>query len=86
MSYRPDLTSLSEDEAYDIAVGGYWTLLINWGRRDPQSFNSNEEPQGSVICLKADVIENDSEGAAVELLVDTVLVLSMGLITTIWLI
>lgn len=87
ISWRPDLTgpeAMSEDEAYDVAVGGYWTILVNWGRRDPMSFSTGEVPQGSVICLKADTLENDSEGAGTKPGVDAVLVLVTGLFTVAW--
>lgn len=75
----------NEDRDYDIAVGGYWTIMINWGRRDAQRFTTGETPQASLICLKANNIENGSEGAAMRPLVDAVLVLFTSFFTTAWL-
>lgn len=89
ISHRPRITAsegMTQEEAYKLAVGGYWTIMINWGRRDPQSSQTDEEPQGSVICLKADRIENDSEGAAIRLLGETTVVLFTALFTSAWLI
>ena len=60
------VTSDELKEAYDVSLGGYWTVLISWGRRSPYEFDPMEEPQGSVLCLKASELENGSEisGAA----------------------
>lgn len=78
ISRRPE----EEDEdAYETAVGGYWTVLVNWGRRDPNTFSTGEVPQGSVLCLKADTLENDSEGAGARPVVDALLALGTGILT-----
>ena len=59
--------------------------MINWGRRDPLRFTAGETPQASLICLKANNIENGSEGAAMRPIVDAVLILVTCFFTTAWL-
>lgn len=74
----PEDASKEVEDLYDVSVGGYWTILINWGRRDPSSFSPGEVPQGSVLCLKADQLLNDSEGDAARPLFNAALALVMS--------
>ncbi|KAF4448204.1 hypothetical protein F53441_8365 [Fusarium austroafricanum] len=65
ISERPDMTSrynaMTEDEAYDYAVRGVWTVLINWGRRDAKSWDSGDVLQPTLLCLRARNITEGSE-------------------------
>ncbi|KAF4457601.1 hypothetical protein FALBO_15183 [Fusarium albosuccineum] len=66
ISERPDLTgpeAVDQDEAYENAVRGIWTVMINWGRRDPQSWSTGDDemPQASLLCLRASNVTAGSE-------------------------
>ncbi|KAJ3466384.1 hypothetical protein MRS44_007042 [Fusarium solani] len=56
IAVRPGPTGLGvdEDEAYDNAVRGIWTVIVNWGRRDPTEWRTPDEmPVASLLCLRA---------------------------------
>ncbi|KAL2691223.1 hypothetical protein Neosp_001604 [[Neocosmospora] mangrovei] len=57
----PNGLGVDEDEAYDNAVRGIWTVIVNWGRRDPTEWRTADEmPVASLLCLRA---SNVTEGS-----------------------
>ncbi|GKU15518.1 hypothetical protein FLAG1_05941 [Fusarium langsethiae] len=65
-SERPQLIGSSEyakteEEAYEEAVRGVWTVIINWGPRSPLSFSPADVLQPTVLCLRTRNITEGSE-------------------------
>ncbi|KAF0641827.1 hypothetical protein FPSE5266_11688 [Fusarium pseudograminearum] len=65
-STRPQLIGSSnvaktEEEAYEEAVRGVWTVIINWGRRSPLYYDLGDVLQPTVLCLRARNITEGSE-------------------------
>ncbi|KAF5020012.1 hypothetical protein F66182_7948 [Fusarium sp. NRRL 66182] len=66
MSGRPDTGPrgpANEDESYEKAVRGIWTVMINWSGSDPESSGTDEDdmPGSSVLCLRARNITQGSD-------------------------
>jgi hypothetical protein len=65
-SERPQLIGSSEhtkteEEAYEEAVRGVWTVIINWGRRSSFSYSPGDVLQPTVLCLRTRNITEGSE-------------------------
>lgn len=63
-----DGSSIDPNAAYDTAVGGYWLISVNWGKREeaPGVLYAGDMPKASVLCMKANELENGSEAASEE--------------------
>ncbi|KAF4332829.1 hypothetical protein FBEOM_13366 [Fusarium beomiforme] len=65
ISQRPQTTgkynAMTQEEAYDYAVRGVWTVMINWGRRDPDVYSLDDVLQPSLLCLRTRNITGGSE-------------------------
>lgn len=65
ISQRPQTAgkynAMTQEEAYDYAVRGVWTVMINWGRRDPDSYSLDDVLQPSLLCLRTRNITGGSE-------------------------
>ncbi|KAH7265261.1 uncharacterized protein BKA55DRAFT_685732 [Fusarium redolens] len=65
ISQRPQTVgrynAMTQEEAYDYAVRGVWTVMINWGRRDPDTYSLDDVLQPSLLCLRTRNITRGSE-------------------------
>ncbi|KAF5963156.1 hypothetical protein FCOIX_13928 [Fusarium coicis] len=65
ISQRPQTAgkynAMTQEEAYDYAVRGVWTVMINWGRRDPDTYSLGDVLQPSLLCLRTRNITGGSE-------------------------
>ncbi|KAF5701995.1 hypothetical protein FMUND_13670 [Fusarium mundagurra] len=65
ISQRPQTAgkynAMTQEEAYDYAVRGVWTVMINWGRRDPDTYSLDDVLQPSLLCLRTRNITRGSE-------------------------
>ncbi|KAL6917768.1 hypothetical protein ACHAPO_000425 [Fusarium lateritium] len=65
-SERPQLIGSSEytkteEEAYEEAIRGVWTVIINWGRSSSFSYSPGDALQPTVLCLRTRNITEGSE-------------------------
>ncbi|KAF4494564.1 hypothetical protein FAGAP_9302 [Fusarium agapanthi] len=54
-------SAMTQEEAYDYAVRGVWTVMINWGRRGPGTYSLDDVLQPSLLCLRPRNITGGSE-------------------------
>ncbi|SPJ81782.1 uncharacterized protein FTOL_09187 [Fusarium torulosum] len=52
---------MSQEEAYDRAVRGVWTVMFDWGRQTNFSYSKDDVMQPTLLCMRARNITNDSE-------------------------
>ncbi|KAM0356031.1 hypothetical protein ACHAPU_000424 [Fusarium lateritium] len=60
-SRRSGQDAMSQEDAYDYAVRGVWTVLINWGRQSNFSYSETDVMQPTLLCLRPRNITNGSE-------------------------
>ncbi|KAF4988626.1 hypothetical protein FGRMN_9660 [Fusarium graminum] len=53
--------AMSQEDAYDYAVRGVWTVLINWGRQSNFVYSRDDVMQPTLLCLRPRNITNGSE-------------------------
>ncbi|WZH48954.1 uncharacterized protein QYS62_010140 [Fusarium acuminatum] len=52
---------MSQEDAYNRAVRGVWTVMIDWGRQTNFSYSKDDVMQPTLLCMRARNITNGSE-------------------------
>jgi hypothetical protein len=52
---------MSQENAYNRAVRGVWTVMIDWGRQTNFSYSKDDVMQPTLLCMRARNITNGSE-------------------------
>jgi hypothetical protein len=54
-------SGMSQEEAYDRAVRGVWTVVFDWGRQTNFSYSKDDVMQPTLLCMRAKNVTNGSE-------------------------
>lgn len=52
---------MSQEDAYNGAVRGVWTVMLDWGRQTNFSYSKDDVMQPTLLCLRARNITNGSK-------------------------